>query len=262
MTVAPNVRFCRPLTLGVRGGDVVAHKRALSRNSPKLYPWQEFSDYYGPVFEHAVSIYQKAHAIPPTGKIGSTTHEALERSRNAAKDAWAFDATAIAEAKAFCLEFAKTPEQRVREAIVEAAFYWYSHRGQILYSQRRPFQLGKPPWVPAREDCSGFATICHFAGGAPDPNGRDYDGQGYTGTLMSRGVRVEHIGDLAPGDLIFYGYTTRSSPAFPVGSPTHVAVYVGVVAGQHSVISNGHYPMGLYPWGYRGVNHLRHYKVA
>lgn len=259
---APNVAFCRPLKPGMRGADVIAHKRAISRNMPKVYPWYAFTNFYGPEFQKAVEAFQRKKGIPHGGAIGSTTHEALERSHNQAGDAWAFDASAIKLAHDFCQEFSKTPEERVREGIVDAAYFWYAHRNSIAYSQARPFQLGKPGWVPSREDCSGFATACHFAGGAPDPNGRNFDHLGYTGTLMSTGTRVGGIHQLKPGDLIFYGYTTRGSGAFPVGSPTHVAVYVGSVSGTPSVISNGSYPMGLYDWNYRSVNHLRHYKVA
>lgn len=258
---APNVAFCRPLRPGMRGNDIVAHKRAVARAMPRVYPWGPFSDFYGPVFESAIHAYQRAHAIPQ-GAIGRTTHESLERARNHAKTDWAFDASAIELAKAFCTEYVKTPEERVREAIVDAALFWYAHRYSIAYSQARPFQLGQPPWIPSREDCSGFVTACHYAGGARDPNGRGYDHQGYTGTLMNEGTRVTRVTDLKPGDLIFYGYTTRPSPAFPLGSPTHVAVYIGVVDGVHSVVSNGHYPMGLYPYDYRAVNHFRSYRVV
>ena len=168
---------------------------------------------------------------------------------------------AVKLAAAYWEDHHVVPEGKVREAIVSAAFYWYAHRGGIAYSQYRPFQMGKPLWKPSRWDCSAFATNCHYAGGAPDPNGRGYDHLGYTGTLCDHGTRVGSVSQLAPGDLIFYGHSRRQA-GFPSGSPTHVAVYVGVKGGRHMVISHGHYPMGYYPYNYRSdINHYRHYKV-
>lgn len=260
---APNVAFCRPLVLGTKGEDVRAHKRAISHAVPNVYPWREFSLYFGERFERAVKQFQRDHNIQATGKIGRPTHEALERTRAKNKPTeWCFDATAISLCKTFCKEYAKTPDQKVREAIVDAGLFWYAHRSSIAYSQARPFQLGKPPWVPSRWDCSGYVTACHYAGGGPDPNDLGYSHLGYTGTLMSTGVVVGNINDLDPGDGVFYGRTAGSSAAFPIGSPTHVALYVGIINGIPSVLSMGSYPMRLLPYSYRPVNHLRHWKVA
>jgi len=259
----PDVAFCRSLKPGVRGDDVIAHKRAVSRADPDAYAWREFTPLYGPAFEKAVRKLQRMHGITPSGRIGKPTHELLERmrSKNDPKEP-VFGKYEQKMCKDFCAGYTKSPDEKVRDEIVRSGFYWYAHRGTIAYSQLRPFQLGKPTWVPSRWDCSAFATACHFAGGAPDPNGRGYDQQGYTGTLMSRGTVVGNLAQLDPGDLIFYGYTLSSSPAFPKGSPTHVAVYVGKVNGVESVLSHGHYPMSLLPVAYRPINHLRHYDVT
>jgi hypothetical protein len=202
---APNVAFCRPLILGSKGGDVRAHKRAISHAMPDAYPWREFTTFYGQWFEKAVKEFQRDHGIAPTGKIGKATHEKLERTRAKLKpDLWAFDRVAIDLAKDFCDEFTVSPEEKVRRAIVAAAYYWYQHRTQIAYSQFRPFQLGKPPWIPSRWDCSGHVTACHYAGGAPDPNGRGYDHQGYCHTpdtrLLTTDLRWVPAGDIQVGD--------------------------------------------------------------
>jgi cell wall-associated NlpC family hydrolase len=75
----------------------------------------------------------------------------------------------------------------------------------------------RPPAVPRWEDCSSFATWLYWLADAPDPNGRGYDGFGYTGTLCRQGRRVSIL-ELQPGDLVFYG---RGAPW------GHVAIYVG-----------------------------------
>lgn len=260
-----NVPFCRPLIRGSRGTDVIAHKRALSRWDPHVYPWQHgFTDFYGPYFDAAVREFQHRHDIAATGKLGGPTHEALERAVAHGTSEPAFDHLAVQLATDFCAGYTKTPEQKIREAIIEAGWFMHSHRAQIAYSQARPMQLVKPPRVLSRADCSGFTTECHYAGGARDPNNRGFDGQGYTGTLSDspHSRRVGSVQELEPGDLIFYGYTVVATPAFPIGSATHVALYVGVVNGVHSVLSLGSFPMKLYPYDYRPINSLRAYDVV
>lgn len=259
----PDVKFPRPIRRGMVGKDVLAHKRAISRARPDLYPWADFSPVAGDVFMRAVIKWKQSKGMNTQPILGKAAHERLERTRSLTHpDEWAFDAYAVKLARDYWKTTQVSHEDRVRQAIVDAAFYWYAHRAQIAYSQARPFQVGKPLWVPSRLDCSGFFTDCHFAGGAPDPNGRDYDGQGYTGTLIDHGTRVDSIRDLRKGDGIFYGRSS-SRPGFPAGSPTHVAVYVGLIHDVPMVVSNGHYPMGFYKWNYRSdVNQLRHYRVA
>jgi hypothetical protein len=45
-------------------------------------------------------------------------------------------------------------------------------------------------------------TLCYFLAGAPDPNGLDYDGQGWTGTLLSH---LDPTVYLRPGDIVVWG---------------------------------------------------------
>lgn len=257
--MAPNVPHCRPLRLNCSpGDDVIAHKRAISRAAPDLYPWQgqKFTRHYGARFEEAVVKFQKRKGIKPaSGAIGKGTHELLERTKAKNKpDEWAFDALAIKLETDFCKEFLKTPV----DDLLAAGFYWYGKRGDIAYSQARPYQKGEPPWVPSRFDCSSFVTVCYFAADLPDPNGRGYDGLGYTGTLMERGERITRS-QLKPGDLIFYGYNRYYRPGFPVGSPNHVALYVG----DSMVLSMGSYPMKYVRLDYRSdINHFRTYNIS
>jgi len=253
----PNVAFCRPLVPGKKGKDVIAHKRAISRAAPDLYPWlgDKFTPFYGERFEEAVKKYQRRVGIKPaSGDIGKATHELLENKRAKNKPSeYAFDPYSRRIAAEFCEEFVKTS----REEVVDAGFYWYSKRFSIDYSQWRPYQKGVPLWFPDRWDCSGFVTVCYYAGGVNDPNGRGYDGLGYTGTLMSRGERVSKS-QMKPADLIFYGFNRTPRPGFGWGAPTHVAMYVG----NDMVLSLGSSPMGHYRYDYRSdINHFRTYSI-
>ncbi|HMD79799.1 MAG TPA: hypothetical protein VKE92_00740 [Anaerolineales bacterium] len=259
MTTAPNPKFSREIHEGARGKDVLAYKRALSRARPDLYKWDNFTNYAGPYFIDAAVKWKKSVGLPGNRVFGKLAHEKMEKThRKGYPDQWAFDLKAIALLNEYYSDTHTSPDDRIRQAMVAAGFYWYSKKYEIAYSQFRPFWLGKPPMMPSKTDCSGFYTLCSYAGGAPDPNGRGYDHLGYTGTLQSRGHRVGSLADLKIGDAIFYGYTTSSSGAFPYGSPTHVAMYVG----KGMVLSMGHYPMAYIDYNYRGINHYRHYTVT
>lgn len=264
---SPNVPFSRTMREGMHGDDVKAVKRAISRWDPNVYAWHEFNDYAGPFLIKAFVEFKTRNF----SQIGNKTEAFGERPWNLLETKhaegkpgeWAFDARAIQLARDFYNDFTTTPEERTRNAMVAAGFFWYAHKWGISYSQMRPMAMGKPPYVPPRWDCSGFVTNCFYAGGAPDPNGRGYDGQGYTGTLMGRGTVVGSITDLSPGDLIFYGYSSGNGPAFQRGDPTHVAMYVGYRDGAHMTLTLGSYPMKYVNYRYRhDINHFRHYKVA
>ena len=58
--------------------------------------------------------------------------------------------------------------------------------------------------LPLTTDCSGFATLCYFLAGAPDPTGLGYIGQGYTGNLLRH---LPHVAQARarPGDLVVWG---------------------------------------------------------
>jgi len=249
----PNVEFCEDIKLGSLGLHVVSHKRAYSRAFPDLYPWQDFSDYAGTYFLDAVKKANK--------RMGSTSlyvnrgaHELLEKRHAKKKPTeWAFDSLAISQAKHYCENIAKKEK---RERILEAAWYWYAHRMVIRYSQARPFQLRKPPLIPSQWDCSAFVTNCYYAVNAPDPNGRNYSGYGYTGDMWTHGRKID-FSRIRVADLILYGFTTNPRPGFPYGSPTHVAIY----AGNGMVLSLGSYPMKYLDWNYRSVNCIVTYGI-
>jgi hypothetical protein len=73
----------------------------------------------------------------------------------------------------------------------------------------------KPGILPCICDCSAFVTYCYSWAGAPDPNGQNYDGQGYTGTLLAHGTEIPKASAVG-GDLIVYG----------AGTGDHVAMIV------------------------------------
>lgn len=175
----------------------------------------------------AVQAFQLAAGISTTGNVGFATWEALRHTRRKGHPSeYAFDQRACSLAAQAAGEFTVSPKQKVQHAGVDAANFWILHRDESSYGQVRPMHLAPPPHVEAVMDCSWFVTDVFFAGGAPDPNGRRYDGLGYTGTLVSNGQQI-NIADIDLLDLVFYGFTVSPSAAFPYGSPTHVTVYIG-----------------------------------
>lgn len=141
-------------------------------------------------------------------------------------------------------------ELEKRRAIVAAAMYGYYNRDVISYTQntQRMQDFGPPPNVPGATDCSAFATWCYKSARAPDPNGLGYNGTGYTGTLIGRGRAKTSVGQLSPGDLVFYGDS--------FGSTGHVAVYVG----NSQVVSHGSQPGPLLlKVNYRTITGMRDY---
>ena len=90
----------------------------------------------------------------------------------------------------------------LREKIVTAARWGIEHEPEIHYGEIRPIPLGRR--LPLTTDCSGFVTLCYYLAGAPDPNGLDYDGEGWTGTLLRH---LEHVAaaDVRRGDLVVFG---------------------------------------------------------
>lgn len=108
----------------------------------------------------------------------------------------------------------------VRSKIVTYAAWGVTNEPAIHYAQIRPYPSATRG-LPMHTDCSGFATLAYKDAGGPDPNGRGFDGFGFTGTILTA---CRHIpkASAKPGDLIVYG-------AYP---GTHVVILVqpGTVA--------------------------------
>ncbi len=95
--------------------------------------------------------------------------------------------------------------RRLRLSIVGAWWWAASKNPQISWGEIRPIPVNAPPFaLPRRTDCTGLITlICRWRG-APDPNGRAYDGAGYTGTMLAH---LRHIPrwQARRGDIIVFG---------------------------------------------------------
>ena len=94
----------------------------------------------------------------------------------------------------------------VRSAIVAAGKWGFAHRQHFVYTQAANRMAFEKQGIkfPITTDCSGFITLCYFVAGAADPNGANYSGWGYTGTLLQHGKQIA-LKDVQPGDVIVYG---------------------------------------------------------
>jgi hypothetical protein len=147
------------------------------------------------------------------------------------------------------------PKLTAREKVLIRGLRYYHFHSKIAYSQARPTQL-RLPRETTRLDCSGLVAACmDFAQVMPKVDWR------WTNTWVQiQFGRAVMLAKARPGDVVFYG------PA--KGNPTHEALFLGTLGqlrdlidvpsevasrmgrGPH-VLSNGHYPMGIYPVDYR-----------
>jgi peptidoglycan hydrolase-like protein with peptidoglycan-binding domain len=121
---------------------------------------------------------------------------------------------------------------QVRQDMVTYCNWGVAHHAEINYAESRPMPINLPRLsLPFTTDCSGFATLMAKWAGAADPNGLEYDGEGYTGTMLAH---LSHIpqGEASPGDLAVFG----------VAPGTHVVVLVesgGANGNNPQVVSHG-----------------------
>jgi len=76
-----------------------------------------------------------------------------------------------------------------RKRLQRIALFCIEHAEDISYVQERPMRemLHCPPRINSPMDCSEYHTFLHCCAGFPDPNGTNYDGTGFTGTIFSHG---------------------------------------------------------------------------
>jgi len=94
----------------------------------------------------------------------------------------------------------------VKDNIVAWAKWAAANHAKFTYSEgpQRMSGIGHPGKLPVIADCSAFVTLCYNWAGAADPNGQNYDHEGYTGTLLSHGTKIP-LAQVQPGDVIVYG---------------------------------------------------------
>lgn len=216
-----------------QGKDVTAIQRALRAEGSLTKPVTTAS--YAENTWEAVRTFQKKRAIQPTADYGKQTHAEL---------ASYFDAYG----RWLLTEAIDDLKPDPREKVAQTALWYYGQRTRIAYSQARPIQTVyygiRPPEIPRVLDCSGLAITCYWVNGLAYKLGdENAHGFGNTWTLAKYGSTVLQ-GNLKPGDLVFYYADCH-----------HVAVYVG----NGKVVSNGHYPMGLYDVCYAPVWGCRSY---
>jgi hypothetical protein len=201
------IPFGREIRLNNAGPDCKAVKRALARAGfgPKLLAG--LTPIFGKYAVLNLRHFQTANKLDVDGVYGRATHARLVPH---------FDAYG---AKMY-LSYEST-----RHKVVEAARYFFGIEPRVHYTQGPQRMMIvrerlRPPLAAEKqvyEDCSSFATGCYWLAGAQDPNGRGFDGYGFTGTLAVHGHPVS-LREAKPGDLIFYGW----------GAPWHhVTIYIG-----------------------------------
>jgi len=105
----------------------------------------------------------------------------------------------------------------MRQKIVANAKWGVANANQIHYSQggQRMEGVHHPFKLPLTADCSAWVTDCYNWAGAPDPNGMNYGGFGYTGTLLSHGEHIV-LSDVQYGDVVVYGGGTGEHTAIVI----------------------------------------------
>lgn len=122
------------------------------------------------------------------------------------------------------------PRETPKQAYIRWLLWGVKNNAEIHYAEARPMPVHLPAGsLPLTTDCSGWVTLCAKWAGRPDPNGLNFSGEGYTGTMLNH---CEHIRlqDAEPGDLIVYGG----------GGGHHVVSITKVLAGDDfETVSHG-----------------------
>lgn len=223
------VPFRGPLRFGMRGRNVLALKRALSR-AGHLH-WMPFTTYFGVRTRAAVKTFQRQCGLPQTGVYNYTTHQKLARF---------YDAYAI---RYLLVDPADAKDEAQRKAFLAEIMYLYNRRYAIRYSQARPFDARRPPWAL---DCSATGEWCGHHSGLGSLSGYPSVGYGNTDTQLARfrakGWMRSSINSCRVGDPVYYGRGM---------DPSHVSFYIGRKDGVNRTASFGSYPMRILAHNYR-----------
>lgn len=127
-----------------------------------------------------------------------------------------------------------------RKFIVKAAHRAVAENSRFDYTEgAKRMAYVHAPWHKPRidADCSSGVTYWYSWSWAPDPNGFNFNGSGYTGSLLEHGVEVtvEHV---QPGDAVIYG----------PGTGWHVGCVVEVHGRDILTVSHGQQGDPHYVW--------------
>jgi hypothetical protein len=146
-----------------------------------------------------------------------------------------------------------TTKQVDTRAAMVAWANWFvqpANKKGVTYTEgpeRMDFLKSPRGHIPYSTDCSGFVTMVCWCAGTDDPNGLGYDGEGYTGTLLSHELHVAMwaknakgitYDELIPGDLVVYG----------PGTGWHVGFIVEVHGPDVLTVSMGEQGDPSYVW--------------
>lgn len=115
--------------------------------------------------------------------------------------------------------------KKKRQELVSIAQYLVDHASQIHYAQIRPMATRTIKDLAALKaifakggtitmDCSESVTFLYRLAGLKDPNGLNYDGAGYTGTLLDHLKHYDPPSRGREGALLIFG----------AGTGTHVCM--------------------------------------
>jgi hypothetical protein len=203
-----------------RGPDVLAVKRAVWRGGRWEGPASRFDDVYskgfalgvgGNVVETGLAGFQRQMRLSATGQMGDETYQSLRYAR--VPDSFPHGGEPLFDAYAVELleQAAADPPglgdaDDVRSAIESYCRQCIANEPGWHYVQQRPMEsLGRSPQSGGYSDCSEHSTAAYYWArkqtgiAVPDPNGRGFDGYGYTGTLINNPTAAApyQIGDLA-----------------------------------------------------------------
>jgi len=120
----------------------------------------------------------------------------------------------------------------VRKSLVSLGYWAHQNRDEIYYAEVRPIPVSLPVrHLPLTTDCSGIVTMFAMWAGAPDPNGNNYDGTGYTGTLLDHLPHIA-LNETWRGDLVVFGA--------PPGIHAVMLLQGGCHYADPLVVSHGH----------------------
>lgn len=126
-------------------------------------------------------------------------------------------------------------ELTAREKFVKELEWGIANEPKIHYVQVRPMKnlkLWSIHALPLSLDCSEAITVAAHAAGLEDPNGLNYNGTGFTGTLLTHAEKTKRVisrSTVRPGDLVVYGS----------GSGVHVNAILEVTPTKLKMFSHG-----------------------